>query len=133
MKKKTSSWMITLLVVFVGLVLIVTGLMRSNFDYYVTIEHLKTAKPSVSGATVRVLGQVAAESWKPAGSVGSYTFTLEDGQQVLEVEYTGAPISAASGRQIVVEGSLDSRGVLVSRKIMTKCASKYSAGPQGER
>lgn len=124
--------MITILMVLVGSALIVTGLMRSNFNYYMTIEQLKASKQSSPDATVRVLGQMAPDSWKPAGSVGSYTFTLEDQKQTLAVQYTGSPINPASGKQIVVEGYLDNKAIFVSRKIMTKCESKYSASSRGE-
>jgi cytochrome c-type biogenesis protein CcmE len=133
MKKKTSTLMITIVVIFVGLALIIMGLMRSNFDYFMTIDQLKASKPGSSAAMVRVLGQVSADSWKPAGSVGSYTFTLEDQKQTLAVQYTGSPINPASGKQIVVEGYLDDKGTFISRKIMTKCESKYSSSSRGER
>ena len=133
MKKKTTTLLITILIIFIGLVLILTGLIRSNFDYYMTINQLKTSQSTSSAAMVRIFGQISPDSWISAGTVGSYTFVLEDQGQTLPVEYTGSPINAGPGKHIVVEGHLADNGKFVSRKIITKCESKYSSNSGGDR
>ena len=134
MNKKTQTLTITILVIFVGLTLIAIGLMRANFDYYMTIEQLKNSPSTSSSAgVVRVLGGISPDSWKSVALPGVYTFVLEDQDQTLPVEYTGAPINVAADRSIVVEGRYSDNGTFISKKIMTKCESKYSANPKGDR
>jgi cytochrome c-type biogenesis protein CcmE len=127
MKKKASGWMMTILVIVVGLVLIVTGLMRTNLNYYMTISEVKKTQPESRRATVRVLGIISPGTWKSDSTLGTYRFILDDGGQTLPVRYTGSPIDSTPERQIIVEGNLAEDGTFISCRIMTKCESKYSA------
>jgi cytochrome c-type biogenesis protein CcmE len=123
MTKNTKSIVMTTAILLAGVILIAAGILRSNLNFYTTISEVRKNV----GEAVRVLGTVEAGTWKPAETVGTYTFTLTDKRDTMAVRYTGAPVDVSGGRQIVVEGSLDKNGTFQARRIMTKCESHYSA------
>jgi cytochrome c-type biogenesis protein CcmE len=125
-KNKNKSLILTAVIVLGGVVLIAVGIGRSNLNFYVTIDQLQRS-PAESAGRVRVVGEVAERSWKSVGDPGQYVFTLKDEGATLPVRYTGAPITAEPGRQVVVEGVLTKDGTFQADRILTRCESKYSA------
>jgi cytochrome c-type biogenesis protein CcmE len=56
-------------------------------------------------------------------------FTIMEGGKSLPVIYRGmVPDTFRAGREIVIEGHLDSGGVFQADTILTKCPSKYEPG-----
>ena len=99
---------------------------QSSATYYYTVSELIEQGSSTYGQNVRVNG------WVSPGSVeqelGSLTlkFTMTEGEKSLPVVYHGVvPDAFKVGSEVVVEGYLNSDGVLQSETIMTKCPSKY--------
>jgi len=99
---------------------------QSSATYYYTVSELIEQGSSIYGQNVRVNG------WVSPGSVeqelGSLTlkFTMTEGEKSLPVVYHGVvPDAFKVGSEVVVEGYLNSDGVLQSETIMTKCPSKY--------
>ncbi len=98
---------------------------RQSATYYYDVSELLRPGNSVSGADVRVNGQVAAGSVVQDGA-RSLSFTLTEGGQSLPVVYQGAvPDAFKAGIDVVVEGRLGPSGVFQAKAILTKCPSKY--------
>ncbi|MBK7404386.1 MAG: cytochrome c maturation protein CcmE [Phycisphaerales bacterium] len=103
---------------------------RSGWVYYVGVDEY-AVDAAAHHARSRVFGIVGdgAES-HPAELTAR--FTLMGTGATLPVEYHGAiPDMFAAGRQVVIEGRMDERGVFVADVLMTKCASKYAPREAG--
>ncbi len=131
MGKKISNLLITITVILGGVVLIAVGILRSDWNYYQTIEQVKKSHLSTS-MKIRIVGQIAPNSWIVGPGVGKFSFVLTDGSQTLPVHYIGPALSAIPGRQIVVEGFLGPDGTFQAGKILTKCESKYTVKGKGD-
>jgi cytochrome c-type biogenesis protein CcmE len=98
----------------------------SSWKYYVTAEEYTADAASFAGKSLRVSGKVAADSLSIDSSRLSAKFALVSTDRNLPVECRcSVPDNLAEGRDVVVEGRADERGVLVGEKVLTKCASKY--------
>jgi cytochrome c-type biogenesis protein CcmE len=129
MGMKISNLLITVAVIVGGVVLIAVGILRSDWNYYQTIEQVRQSPPSGAKA-VRIVGEIAKGSWAAGPGVGNFSFILTDGSRTLPVRYTGPAVSGTPGRQIVVEGFLGTDGTFMAGKLLTKCESKYSVKPE---
>ena len=99
---------------------------QSSATYYYTVSELIEQGSSVYGQNVRVNGLVSPGSVEQ--ELGSLTlrFTVTEGERSLPVVYHGVvPDAFKVGSEVVVEGHLNSDGVLQSDTILTKCPSKY--------
>jgi cytochrome c-type biogenesis protein CcmE len=100
----------------------------SSWKYYVTAEEYTADAASFSGKNLRVSGKVAADSLAIDASRLRAQFALVSNKGNLSVECVcSVPDNLAEGRDVVVEGRADERGVLVGEKVLTKCASKYQS------
>ena len=94
--------------------------------YYYTVSELLEQESPANENTVRVNGQVAADSIeKETGSL-TLRFIITEGEVSLPVLYQGiVPDAFTDGIDIVMEGHLNSSGVFQANNILTKCPSKY--------
>ncbi len=132
MDRKISNSFLTVAVILGGVVLITVGILRSDWNYYLTIEQVGKSVSSDSLRPVRVVGEIVPDSWKTGSAVGTFSFILTDGTRRLGVQYTGPAVNVGSGRQIVVEGCLGLDGMFRAGKILTKCESKYTVKGKGD-
>ena len=103
---------------------------RASAAYYLTVSETVAKESTLYGENIRVNGKVAADS--VVNDVRSLTlkFTLTEGGESLPVEYTGAvPDNFKADTDIVIEGNLNSSGVILAKNILTKCPSKYVPQP----
>ncbi len=107
-----------------------TGFENSAIYYY-TVSELTEQDESVRNTNIRVNGQVDVNSVEHNSTVNSaLEFIVTEGGESLPVIYQGiVPDTFAAGREIVIEGYLDSQGVFQADTILTKCPSKYE--PEG--
>lgn len=100
-----------------------TGL-NSGWVYFVSVDQF-VADSDAGHHRARIHGTVAPDAdIQPAHLFAS--FTLAGAAASIPVEYHGAiPDLFQPGREVVVEGILDTHGVLQADVLMTKCASKY--------
>jgi cytochrome c-type biogenesis protein CcmE len=131
MDRKISNSFITVAVILGGVILITVGILRSDWNYYQTIEQVRNSRPSGSKA-VRVIGEAIPNSWKAGPGVGNFSFILTDGSRELGVHYIGPAQTFIPRRQIVVEGNLGPDGTFQAEKILTKCESKYTVKGKGD-
>lgn len=100
----------------------------SSWQYYVLVDECVDACGELAGKRVRVNGRVAADSLKMRDDRRGADFSLTGDREVLTVVCRGTlPDNLAENIEVVVEGTLDSNGVLKGDKVLTKCASKYQA------
>jgi cytochrome c-type biogenesis protein CcmE len=100
----------------------------SSWKYYVTADEYTAHSASFAGKNLRVSGKVAADSLSVDSSRLAAKFALASSNGNLPIECRcSVPDNLAEGRDVVVEGRADERGVLVGEKVLTKCASKYQA------
>jgi cytochrome c-type biogenesis protein CcmE len=105
--------------------LAVTGFLDSN-RYYYTVSEAAALGSEVQGRDVKINGTVAADSVR--NDIGSLTltFTVFEGSDRIPVVFHGvAPDNFKPDADVVVEGKIDSAGVLQADSILTKCPSKY--------
>jgi cytochrome c-type biogenesis protein CcmE len=96
----------------------------STTAYYSTVSELLDAGPSIYGQDIRVNGLVVS------GSIVSdefdYEFTIADEEGELAVVYNGVmPDGFEDGADLVVQGKIESDGILYATTILAKCPSKY--------
>lgn len=98
----------------------------SSATYYYTVSELMEQRGSVYGETVRVNGQVASGSLEQDAVGRTLRFIITDGEASLPVFYQGVvPDSFKVGRDVVIEGHLDSVGIFQAHTLMPKCPSRY--------
>ncbi|MHC4741811.1 MAG: cytochrome c maturation protein CcmE [Planctomycetota bacterium] len=132
MKKKT------IVKVLVGFVVIGGGLayfmyqaMQSSWSYYYRVDEFVgdyvADNNAVEVPSVRIFGNVKAESVSHDLEKTLLTFTLAGSKNELPVHYKGSvPDNFTEGKDVVVQGRLDTNGVFQAKTLMTKCESKYA-------
>ena len=100
---------------------------ESSAIYYYTVSELAEQGESIRNSNIRVNGQVDAGSVEHGSTLDSaLEFTITEGGESLPVVYRGiVPDTFGVGREVVIEGYLDSKGVFQADTILTKCPSKY--------
>jgi cytochrome c-type biogenesis protein CcmE len=101
--------------------------MKSGWVYYLEVDKF-VSDGQYHSQRVRLHGKVAADDF--AANPGSLTanFKLSGHTQAISVVYRGQiPDQFQVGRDVVVEGKLDTTRVFKADVLLTKCASKYEA------
>ena len=100
---------------------------RTTSMYYLELGEFLARREALAGETLRVKGWVRHGSVARDPSTNELRFELarQDDTNGVPVAYHGImPDMFAEGREVVVEGRYDGRG-LAARQIMTSCPSKY--------
>jgi len=100
---------------------------RTTSMYYFELGEFLSRRETLAGETLRVKGWVRHGSVARDPSTNQLSFELarQDDTSGVPVAYHGImPDMFAEGREVVVEGRYDGRG-LAARQIMTSCPSKY--------
>jgi cytochrome c-type biogenesis protein CcmE len=98
----------------------------SSATYYYTVSELVSREKPLSGADIRVNGQVAGSSIEKEDGGLTLRFIVTEGGESLPVVYSGVvPDTFKENTDVVIEGRLDSDGVFQAEQILTKCPSKY--------
>lgn len=88
--------------------------------------------PDQQTQRVRLCGTVAPDNLQIRKADLIANFSLQGATARIPVAYKGViPDLFKPGCEVVVEGKRDSAGVFQADTLMTKCASKYDAMPQG--
>ncbi len=99
---------------------------QSSSTYYYTVSELMERVSSIYDQNVRVNGWVSPGSVEQEPGSRTLRFTMTEGERSLPVVYHGVvPDAFKVGSEVIVEGYLNSDGVLQSDTILTKCPSKY--------
>ena len=101
----------------------------SSWQYYLSVDECVAQASSLLDAPIRVSGRVARDSLHVARGRDSAEFLLVGSREGLQVKCLGPlPDNLVEDRPVVVEGQLESRQFLRARRVLTRCASKYSSG-----
>lgn len=124
--------------VLVGIIVIGGGLgyfmyqaMQSSWSYYYMVDDFVDDYADNNNAdevaSVRVAGRVKPESVTRDLEETLLTFTLTGSKNELPVHYKGSvPDNFTEGKDVVVQGRLDTSGVFQAKTLTTKCESKYA-------
>jgi cytochrome c-type biogenesis protein CcmE len=125
-RKRTIRLVIALTVaVLLGGALVITSLNAAT-ETKQPSQLIGNAKP---GKSYKLTGKVAAGSVRRAKDVLLFSVRDRNGSARVPVRYTGAvPDPFREGREVIVTGNLDERGVFVADRdsLVTKCPSKFS-------
>ena len=128
-------WMLlgALLVGGGALGVIASGAMDDNLVYFWTPTELVENADKAQEVTVRLGGQVKAESKVWDADAKHLEFTVTDGTSEVPVEFNGdLPEMFREEIGVVVEGSLKGDGVFHSETLLVKHSNEYQAPEDGE-
>ena len=125
----------TILKVLVGVVVIGGGIgyfmyqaMQSSWAYYYSVDEFSANSEVVKNNTLRIAGRVKQGSVRRDLQDMNLAFTLAGSETEVPVNYKGSvPDNFSEGREVVVEGRLDTTGIFRADMLMTRCESKYQA------
>ncbi|MCL5677297.1 MAG: cytochrome c maturation protein CcmE [Firmicutes bacterium] len=128
----------TRLFIGVGVILAaIAFLMFSAFSgttmYYYKVDEILAKGGGVTGKPLRVQGAIVPESVSFDIQVPLLKFNLRgESGGTIPVEYKGVkPDNMAQATSAIVEGRIDSKGVLVASKLLLQCPSKYESERKG--
>jgi len=106
---------------------IVFNALAGNQQYFMTLSEMKAKGDLASRETVRVGGNLMANSTKIDTRNVTAQFTLIDDQNnVLPVYYKGVlPDTFEKSTQVIAEGRVDQGGTFQASLVLAKCPSKY--------
>jgi cytochrome c-type biogenesis protein CcmE len=100
----------------------------SSWQYYLTVDECVARASTLTGSRLRVSGKVLVNTLRKSEQGNPCEFSLQGTSSPLAVRCsTAPPDNLAEQMEVVVEGQLDERGVLLGDKILTRCASKYQS------
>ena len=112
---------------------IASGTMDDNLVYFWTPTELMENEGKAKEVTVRLGGQVLADSKVWDKESQHLEFTVTDGTTEVPVEFNGdIPDMFREGVGVVVEGSLGADGVFESEILLVKHDNQYQAPEEGE-
>jgi len=119
-------------VVLIGSLAYLTMAMTSGgWVYHLTVDQF-LSDAQYRTERVRVCGTVDSSDFSADSAQLLARFALRGDQARLRVVYHGViPDLFKPGRQVEIEGKLDSSGVFQADVLMTKCASKYQSEQSG--
>ena len=125
-KKKKIKPLIVSCVIFLVIGYLIYAGLRDTMTYYLTVSEVLAGTTEIGNEPIRVGGIVSPSSvqWDPKDL--KLSFTLEEKESSLRVDYQGVvPDSFKPGIEVVLEGIYSGNGQFKATTIMPKCASKY--------
>jgi len=101
--------------------------LQGNQQYFMTLAELKSRGDMASKQTVRIGGNLLANSTHVDSKQVTAQFTLTDASNnVVPVYYKGVlPDTFEKSTEVIAEGRLDGNGVFQASLVLAKCPSKY--------
>ncbi len=125
-KNKKIKPLIVSCVIFLVIGYLIYAGLRDTMTYYLTVSEVLAGTIEIGNEPIRVGGLVSPSSvqWDPKDL--KLSFTLEENESSLAVDYQGViPDSFKPGIEVVLEGIYSGNGQFKATTIMPKCASKY--------
>jgi len=130
MRQKQIKFVVgsTLIVLAIGF--LIGSSIDSTSKYFMTVEELDSQGASnYFGTGLKVKGNIVPGSIKrdPKNFL-DVAFSIQENKSLLPVKYNGVtPDMFGDGREVVVEGTLDTSGTFHANTVLTSCPSKYEA------
>ncbi|MBI3953547.1 MAG: cytochrome c maturation protein CcmE [Chloroflexi bacterium] len=107
----------------------------SGASYYVTVSELRELGPRAYGKTIRLNGNVPAESIVSDKASDTLRFAIQDGGATVPVELRGVAgdFFYSYSADVVLEGTLQPSGVFLARSVITKHPTKFEGSPEASR
>ena len=114
-------------VILAAMGFIVFNALAGNQQYFMTLSEMKAKGDIAARETVRVGGNLKANTTKIDTKSVTAQFTLVDDQNnVLPVYYKGVlPDTFEKSTQVIAEGKVDKNGTFQASLVLAKCPSKY--------
>ena len=113
-------------------VLLIMQATMSTGAYYLTVNEIHAAGPSLVGQRVRLSGSVVdgSENWNPQEITLRFAVAGEDGSQLPIVFYGPRPDNFQRAAEAIVEGELLADGAFQADTLLLKCPSRYEEDPE---
>lgn len=109
------------------------GGIGENLVYYWGPTDIRNAGDKAVGATIRLGGQVAANSIQQGMGTSGLEFDVTDGTNLVHVKSTGVPPQMfREGIGVVVEGTMTRDGYFASQRLMVSHGNEYQAPEEGK-
>lgn len=120
-----------LLLIGIVVLLIVQATMSTG-AYYLTVNEVNAAGPSLVGQRVRLSGSVVdgSEDWNPQEITLRFAVAGEDGSQLPIVFFGPRPDNFQRAAEAIVEGELLADGSFRADTLLLKCPSRYEEEPE---
>jgi len=129
MSKQAKKFVIGgILIVGIAIALFST-ISSDNMTYYHTPSEILKDPEQFLGNKVRVMGliKVGSVTWAPKETKLGFEIS-EDGEHFLKIAYIGSkPDMFKEGQGVVVEGALESPGLMKATKLLVKHSEEYKA------
>ncbi|MGH7779940.1 MAG: cytochrome c maturation protein CcmE [Candidatus Binataceae bacterium] len=129
--------------VVAAIVYLITTAIRNTSEYYLTVDEVAARQTELIGQPLRVAGRVkpGTIAWAPetltlkfgivpipdsnADPAVRSVSTAEPASYSVTCAGEPKPDMFADGRDVIVEGKLDSAGHIAATQVLTSCPSKY--------
>jgi cytochrome c-type biogenesis protein CcmE len=126
--KTIVKTLIGLIVIGGGTAYFIYQAMQSSWAYYYSVDDFSVNSSQVKNQSLRIAGKVKPNSIVRNVQKMSMNFTLSGTNTEVPVFYKGTvPDNFAEGKEVVVEGRLDTAGMFQAETLLTRCESKYKA------
>ncbi len=124
---KLNKFLIGGIIVFVAIGSLAFASLQNSTSFFLTVSELKQQESSLYEKALKVKGEVVPGSIQDNTNELTLLFTITEGGQNLEVIfYRGSvPDNFEAGREVIVEGKINTDGVFEAHTIMAQCPSKY--------
>jgi len=126
---RTKAIVKTLIGIFViggGIGYFMWQAMQTSWAYYYSVDDFAAKSSVVKNNSFRIAGKVKQSSVSRDLEKLNLTFTLAGSEAEVPVYYEGSvPDNFTEGREVVVQGRLDTDGIFQADILMTRCESKY--------
>ncbi|MDD4874277.1 MAG: cytochrome c maturation protein CcmE [Dehalococcoidales bacterium] len=127
MKGKGNKFLIGGIIVFLAIGSLAFASLQNSTSFFLTVSELKQQESSLYGKPIKVNGEVVPGSIEDNIGERTLLFTITEGGQSLSVVfYRGTvPDNFEAGREVIVDGKLNTDGIFEAHTIMAQCPSKY--------
>jgi cytochrome c-type biogenesis protein CcmE len=124
--KMIAKLLIGVFVIGGGISYFVYQAMQSSSAYYYSVDEISANSSTAKNYSLRIAGRVKTGSVERDLEKMNLSFTLAGSRAEIPVHYTGlVPDNFTEGREVVVEGRLDTTGVFQADMLLTRYESKY--------
>jgi cytochrome c-type biogenesis protein CcmE len=109
------------------------GSLSESLVYERTVDQVVTEREALTDEQLRVGGKLVPNTLRVQDGTTLHEFSIRGEEEVVQVRYSGIwPDAATEGRELMVEGELDSDGAIVAERVLARCPSRYKRRVNGE-
>lgn len=126
---KKTKFIIGGVIIALAIVYLIYNGIQSSAAYFLTVDELFAKGPAIENRTVRVSGQVDADTidFNNRDLVLKFDVTSQTGQRLPVVFNGPKPDQMRQGAEAILEGKYDGQS-FTAQSLMLKCPSRYEEG-----